>query len=320
MKYVRFVFLTLILLAFTGCAEESEEMGIVARVNGSPIFLSQLEFQHDLAQMEYGVSGVPSVDKLRSEYGQILSDLIVQELIVQELARLDLSVTDEELKAAEDQVRKDYPEGAFEQVLIEEYIDLKSWRKQLSYYLAVKKFYSQVLRPKSKIDYKEAEDYYKRHISEYYLPASSKFLVIRGPNKDLVQKAVSRFMEDQDARALSVEFGEVTARDLIVRDERLPKTWAKALTGVGLNQATPIMSGQFGFEALVLLERNPAKVLSPTQAYPLVEEALLDEKLHDAFSGWLEEAMSKANIEVSEHLLPKSEDSDAPIMDENASS
>ena len=99
----------LLLLAFLlgACAGDSDDMGIVARVNGEPIYLTQLEFQHDQFQADSVGTYVPSVEKLRNEYGEILADLIVQELVVQELGRRDLSVTDEELREPGETVRQD---------------------------------------------------------------------------------------------------------------------------------------------------------------------------------------------------------------------
>jgi len=316
----RLLFSILVLFALSGCASEPGEVGIVARVNGHPIFLSQLEFQHDLMQADYDGRMVPGVEKLRSEYGKILGDLIVQELVLQQLQRLDLAVTDAELKLAEDQVRADYPEGAFEQVLIEEYIDLKSWRQQLRYHLAVKKFYAQVLRPKAKIDYKEAEAYYKKHISDFFLPDSLKLLVLRAPNRKLLERAVDKYLTDNDLKALMQSLGEVSAREVIVREEKLPVSWKSALTDVEPGQTTGILSEKFGFEAIVLLERSPAKVLNPTQAYPLVEEALLDQKLTEAFSAWLDEALSYSTIEISEHLIPEGSKENNQDEESNSSS
>ncbi len=320
MLMLKKIALIAVLLVLLGCAGEPEEMGVVARVNGKPILLNQLEFQHDLMQNDYGSGMVPSVEKLRNEYGQILGDLIVQELIVQELERLGLEVTDEEFEKAENQVRNDYPEGAFEQVLIEEYIDLKAWRQQLRYYLAVKKFYSQVLRPQAKIDYKEAEDYYKKHISDYYLPASLKLLVLHGPNRQLVERAVERYRAEKNVKALTTALGEVSARELVIREERLPVSWADALKGVAPGGSTAILSEKSGFESIVLLEKSPAKVLNPTQAYPLVEEVLLERKLHKVFSEWLESRLATAQIEISEHLMPERENNDVSAGAGNSSS
>ncbi|MBI9078381.1 MAG: peptidyl-prolyl cis-trans isomerase [Pseudodesulfovibrio sp.] len=304
---LRNIFLCLLVMAFLGCAGDSEDIGIVARVNGAPIYLSQLEFQHDQFQADTVGTYVPSVEKLKSEYGDILADLIVQELVVQGLDDQDMAVTQHEMLKAEEAVRADYPEGAFEQMLIEEYIDLKSWRHQMKYHLAMKKFYHQVLRPQIKIDYKEAEKYYRDHISDFYLPESMRILVVRGPSREIVEKAVKKFLAEQDQVNLSTAFGEVETREVVVREGRLSAAWRNAITGLEPGQSSGVLTDRFGFEALVLLERSRAKVLEPAQAYPLVEEALLESKLHEAFETWLAGNIPSAQISVSEHLLSATE-------------
>ena len=297
----------ILLILVVGCTNSSEDMGIVARVNGAPIYLSQLEFQHDQFQADTAGVYVPSVEKLKSEYGEILTELIVQKLVIQELVRQDLEVTEHELLKAEEEVRADYPEGAFDQMLIEECIDLKAWRRQLLNYLATKKFYQQVLRPQIKIDYKEAQDYYRKHISDFYLPESLRILVVRGPSREIVESAVGKYLAEKDQVNLATAFGEVETREVMVREGRLSATWKNAISGLEPGQSSGVLTDRFGFEALILQERSPAKVLEPAQAYPLVEKALLENKLHDAFETWLASAVAGAEITVSSHLLPTPE-------------
>lgn len=292
------------ILLMLGCTNDADDMGIIARVNDAPIYLSQLEFQHDQFQADTAGAYVPSVEKLKAEYGEILTDLIVQELMVQELMHQDLPVTEHELLKAEEVVRADYPEGAFDQMLVEEYIDLKAWRRQLKNHLAMKKFFQQVLRPQIKIDYKEAEQYYRDHISDFYLPESLRILVVRGPSREIVGKAVEKFLKEQDHVNLATAFGEVETREVVVREGRLSAAWKNAISGLKQGQSSGVLTDRFGFEALVLLERSPAKVLAPAQAYPLVEQALLENKLRDAFEKWLGASVDVAKISVSSHLLP----------------
>ncbi len=303
-KIIVLVLLSLSVLA-SACSSEEEDLGVVAKVNGKAIQLTQLEFKHDLLHMEGSGVFVPSVASLRREYGRILGDTIVQELVLQALENKGLGVTAEELEMAEKEVRADYPEGAFEQVLVEEYIDLDSWRTQLKYHQGMKKFYQQVLRPTIKIDYKEAEEYYKTHLSDFYLPERLKLLVVKGPSRELVERALELFAQKQDVKALVRTLKQVATREITIREEQLSASWRNALRGVEVGGAGSIMTERSGFEALVLLEKNPAKVLGPTQAYPLVEDALLEQKLHEAFELWLSKEWGRANIEVSQHLLPQ---------------
>ncbi|GAB7022712.1 SurA N-terminal domain-containing protein [Salidesulfovibrio brasiliensis] len=295
--------LALVASTFAGCAREDSEVGVVARVNGEPIMLDTLEYIHDMQSLANEGDGIPSVEVLRSEYRDILSGLIVSELVRQELVNLGLEVTEEELRQQEETIRADYPEGEFEMMLREQYVDLDHWRIQMKDQLATRKFMQQVLRPKIKIDYKEAEQYYKAHIADFVMPASMRLLVIRGPNQQIVEGAVAKFRDEKDIQGLSEAFTELEVRELVMNEKRLPAIWKASLRGLKVGQSSGVIKEKFGYEALVVLERTPEKVLSPTQVYPLVEEVLLERKMEQAFDEWLDQAVSGARIEISEHLL-----------------
>ena len=291
-----------LLLGLAGCSDDTDDLGVVARVNGHPIALSDLEFLHDL--QSFNRPALPSVDALRSEYGDVLSDLIVLELVRQELVERGIPVSPEELKAAEDKIRADYPDQAsFEQVLVEEYIDLDTWRRFLAYHQTVEKFNSQILRPMIKIDYKEAEAYYRDHLNDFYLPTRLRLLVIWGPGRELVERAAKIYAADGDAAALADKFKNVNAREVVMAESKLPSSWKNALTGLKPKEPSPVLSDVSGFESLVIEESVPARLLDPSQAYPLVEEALLSKKMRDAFTDWLQKRLAESTISISELLL-----------------
>ncbi|MBU1247956.1 MAG: peptidylprolyl isomerase [Proteobacteria bacterium] len=306
-------------LLMGGCNGTTDDIGVVARVNGRPIALNQLEFQHDLLHMDGAGTFVPSVEALRREYGHILADLIVLELVEQELERLGLQVTDEEMVEEEAQVRADYPDDAFDQVLIEEYIDLASWRRQLHYDKSRRNFFQNVLRPQIKIDYLEADAYYKKHLKDFRLPESYRMVVIRGAMKGPVQRAVALYRESDDVAGVLEKSPDITINELTVGAGQLSEDWKKALDGLPNGEVTPVLETRSGFEALVLLQKLPAKMLDPTQAYPLVEEALLDRKLSEAFEEWLSKQLAVADIKISALLLEKAADDDtAGVEDDQA--
>lgn len=289
-------------LAAAACSSNTEEEGIVARVNGRPITLHQLELKYDFMHISGGGDLNPTVAKLREDYGQLLGDLVVQSLVEQELEHRGMAVTDEEMAAAEAEVRADYPEGTFEQVLVEEYIDINYWREELRARLSMEKFFSDVLRPQIRLDYQEAEAYYREHLSDFYLPARVRFYLVRGPSRELVQSALKLYREEGDIKAVEGKFDRVTVRELKMREDRLTVDWAGALKGLEPGEAGPILSDDTSYMALVFQEKSSARVLDPSRAYPVVEKVLLEEKLREAFQDWLSREMGQAQIVVSPHL------------------
>ncbi len=293
-------------LLLGGCQNKSEEPGVVARVNGKPIYLSQLDYKYDLKHD--GSEGyVPSVNQVRTEYGQILGDIIVQELVSQELEERGIPVSDKELKDAEDEVRSDYPDDSFEQILIEEYVDINAWRSQLKYQLAMEKFYREILRPEIKIDYKEAEEYYRTHLSDFYQPAGYRFVMIKGFAKDLVLKGVDLYREGLKPVAISSKLRKVSVREVWIRDGQIPSSWKPFVEKLEPGEASSVINQDKQVLCLILEEKKPATLLTPLQAYPKVETVLLEKKLKDKFESWLEAEMQTAKVNISKDLLPEIE-------------
>ncbi len=304
----RFFLLLFLLLLWTSlgisCRSETEEPGVVARVNNRPIYQHQVEARYDLLHMNWAGGLNPTVAQLKEKYGSILSELIVTELVLQALEERTLSVSQEELDVAEAEVRADFPEGVFEQVLVEEYLDINDWRRQLRTRLAHKKFLKEVLRPRIKLNYLEAEAYYREHITDFYLPPRIRFLLITGPNLEIVEKAAAMYGSEQDTEALTQKFNQISVQELKMRHDRLPAGWLAALERLSPGETSPVMRRQNEYESLALLERLSAKVLPPSHAYPLVEKVLLERKLQEAFLKWLDDELLRADIKVSKHLLP----------------
>ncbi|WP_432736236.1 SurA N-terminal domain-containing protein [Maridesulfovibrio sp. FT414] len=301
-----------------GCQTKSEEPGVIARVNGKPIYLSQLDYKYDLKHD--GSEGyVPSVDQVRAEYGQMLGDLIVQELVSQELDARGTPVSDQELKKAEDEVRSDYPDDSFEQILIEEYIDINAWRSQLKYQLAMDKFYREALRPEIKIDYKEAEEYYRTHLSDFYQPAGYRMVMVKGLAEDLVLKGVELYREGLSPEEISTKLRNVSVREVWIRDGQMPASWKPFVETLEPGKASPIINQDKEILCLILVEKKPATLLTPLQAYPKVEKVLLERKLKDKFEQWLDEELKTAKIKISKELLPELEKkrTEDPVQEES---
>ncbi|XPV74809.1 MAG: peptidyl-prolyl cis-trans isomerase [Desulfovibrio sp.] len=297
-KYLSIIVVVLLLLP--ACTPERTEVGVIGRINDRPIYMRQLEFQHDLAHMGDIGGGIPSVEALRVEYGRLFGELIVQELILAELELRNLDVTEEEIKEIEAQVRDDYPnQEIFEQVLVEEYIDLKSWRELLKYHRALSKFYQKVLRPEIKITYTEAEQYYADHAKEFFLPERLKLVSIKGPSKKIVEQARAMYRDGEEVNTIATTLNGVAVKQEVVRRERLPKPWREALADTPSGDFTKVFADRNAYESLFLVEKEPARILDPSQAYPLIEEALLETKLHQAFEEWLKAKLATASIEIS---------------------
>ncbi|WP_461209532.1 peptidylprolyl isomerase [Desulfocurvus sp. DL9XJH121] len=307
------IVLAWVLGSLSGCAPEPDAKGVVARVNGRPVTMERLQVRYDFKKLSVAADN-PSVAALKKEYGHILADIVVEELVSQELEARGLAVTPEELAEAEADIRSDYPEGAFEQVLVEEYIDIESWRQELRSRLTMEKFFHEVLRPGITIGYEEAEAYYRERIQDFFLPARVRFHLVSGPSRDAIESAMQSYRSGESIEDQPGKFDRVHVREVRVREDQLTVTWKNALKGLGPGEASSVIADKGGYEVLIYDETIPARVLDPSQAYPVVERMLVDAKLREAFDHWLEGRLATADISVSA-LLPMNAKDEAAQAD-----
>ncbi|MFW5487432.1 MAG: peptidyl-prolyl cis-trans isomerase [Desulfovibrio sp.] len=278
-------------------------MGVVARVNGAPIYLRQVEFKNDVSSVIGRDEYNPTIEELRKDYGKALGELIGETLVAQDLKSRGLSVTPEEVQAEEDKVRSDYPEGGFEEALTEEYVDLKAWREQLKARLAMQKFINLVLRPSVTLDHLEAQQYYKDHLADFFLPAQVTFLYISGPNRDLVEKATAFYHQGVAAVDISEKLKHVDVRRLRLRDDRLSGSWRTIINSLQPGQESDIMAAESGFQRLILQQRSPGMLMDLSKAYPVIEKIMIEKKISQAYDTWFANALKNADIKVNGLLL-----------------
>ncbi|WP_167590553.1 SurA N-terminal domain-containing protein [Oceanidesulfovibrio indonesiensis] len=315
LRIVIFAVALFALIAASGCDyEEPREEGVVARVNGEPIYLHELENAYDIQHLGWTADSELTVGRLRSQYGKVLTTLIVQKLVEQELQSRGIAVPPERVNQAEAQVRVDYPKDEFEKILVEEYIDLDAWREHLRASIAKQVFMEEVLRPRITLDYDEIEAYYKAHREEFNRPARIQFALISGPERRMVRDAATLYLEGGDERQLRQAYPRVSLQEMTVRKDRLPSHWQEALESLDPSEASSVTAGQSGFETIILKQRFAAETLDAARAYPIVERILLERKQQTAFEGWLEDKLDNATVLISEHLIPgASEEESLPV-------
>lgn len=305
------------LVVLAACGADEMQPGVVATVDGRSITLQQVEQGHDVRFLARPQVGTPAVKELRKEYGQVLSELIIQELVADELERRGMSVGDEELKAAEQAVRADYPEGGFEQLMAEEYLDLDFWRQQLKARLAWERFLGGVLRPQVVLESAELENYYSAHRREFRLPPRVLLVLLHSEDRSDLEKALEN---RRASNAPAPMPNSVTEQKLILDADRVPAVWLDAMHDLREGEASAPLVTDNGYLSLVLEGRLPAEDMALDKAYEIIEEKLVTPRLQAAFDAWLANRLVTADIRVSEQLLRSvpADDGDEPSMLEPA--
>lgn len=296
--------LTCLMPVLAGCSNDQDKAGVVARVNGVPIYLEDVEAGHDFYFFEWSDPLPPTAQEMKNRYGQVLLDFILIELMKAEFDVRTLTMLQDEVRRVEDEIREDYPDGQFERVLTEEYIDLQYWRTRIGHKLLWEEFVKKVLMPGIQVELDEITDYYYANIHDFYIPDRLVYFYLGAPERDMLEYALEKLQSGHDLDGIRQELGNVHLARYEVRVDQLSLNMSEELQSLEEGQAGEIKEeGLHGFSVFYLLEKKEEQLLKPHQVYKLIEEIIINKKLVSSFNMWLAETLEKSKIEINRAMI-----------------
>ncbi|MBD5417637.1 MAG: peptidyl-prolyl cis-trans isomerase [Desulfovibrio sp.] len=302
-------------LALAGCFESRLPDGVVASINGEPIRLSAVQALMDSRSSSLGIPHRPSLEAMKSRYGGALGTLIVHTLVRQDLERRGMAVTDAALEHAVDQVREDFGPGGLEQFLTASSLREADWKALMRDHLAMEVFRKRVLLPAIQVSMAEARAYYEAHKGDFVLPGYLDVCFAAAPEKEALaaycQSFTARFRErpEADAEADFAVLSGAAASDsgalaqcLEVQPDEVPPAWRKEAASLKPGTCGQPRQQDGEWRAIALAGRQKGHALELTEAYPLIEAILLEEKKSAAFGEWLEANLGRSEILVAPEL------------------
>ena len=161
---------TMMAIAWAGCSgpdSPSPHDAVLIRTDQETVTQAQFERAFEAARIAY--SDDRSVDPQIIENARLrLLNQMTEEVIIDRRAKeLGISLDDNELEAAIQAIKKDYPEDEFEQMLLESAIPYSLWKDRLRVRLLMEKVVNQELVQPVNITVQDIEAYYKAHENDY---------------------------------------------------------------------------------------------------------------------------------------------------------
>ncbi len=155
----------LICLLPTGCEQPNSDYGNeeLLRVGDRVLTVHDFNEAFEISKTAYAHNIRQQSDDLRDAQIRLLNQLIVEMLILERGEEQGISLTDDELENAVSDIKSDYPEGEFEQTLIEFAVSYDAWLSRLKTRLTVKKVVDEELKNRISISAEDISDYYKNN-------------------------------------------------------------------------------------------------------------------------------------------------------------
>jgi foldase protein PrsA len=259
--------------------------GSVATVNGEPI--SQSSFDQKL-------EGTPMA---RTVLQQLVQDVLIE----QYAKNNNISVSDQEITDRENQLKQNFPNGAWDQMLASRGLTETDVHAALREQIILDKALSKDV----KITPAQIKDYFDKNRSQYDKPEQVTARHILVPNLDLANKVEADLKAGKsfadEAKQYSTDPGSKDkGGDLgtFKRGQMVP-AFDKAAFTLPIGQISAPVKSPFGYHIIQVQARIPAQKATLASATPQIVETLTQQQEAPLIQPFLQNLQSKATVQTT---------------------
>lgn len=329
MTYKQFTLSAMIALAVALLAGASSAHAdiieqILVKVNGEIFTKTDLEARQVASLRQKNLQAEPTDELLKKELSkvtpQIMVDAIAEMLLMQRAKELGYKLTDDQFKAAVDNIKKEYKldtDEKFQAALKQENLTMADLRRQFERQMLVQRVEQIEVFGKIGISDDEARKYYQEHVAEFTTPASVTLreILVALPNdgKGLsvaAEAAIKAKAEAIRARAVAGENFMKLAEDSSDAPSRanagligplsmseLSADLKAIIEPLKAGEMTEIVRTPRGYQIFKIESRSNAETLPLEQAREQIDNRVFAGKRKEEFDKYLAKLKTQAIIE-----------------------
>jgi hypothetical protein len=163
--FLQMIACLLIIRALAGCADPGPkpEEDYLIRIGDK--VMTALEFKEalEIAKTAYPFNIRQNPQDLKQAQVRLLNQMTEEIILLKRAEELGIEVLEEEVGKAVAEIKSDYPEGLFEETLLESAISYETWKNRLKTHLIMEKVVDRELRDQVVITAEDIARYYKEN-------------------------------------------------------------------------------------------------------------------------------------------------------------
>ncbi|HLI34173.1 MAG TPA: SurA N-terminal domain-containing protein [Terriglobia bacterium] len=323
--FLFFAALVSVLLASSCARWRSSKQEVWARVDGTPIYRSQVEAAY--RRREPVLPGADKAERTLSFKLNILNELIDRQILLERATQQQITVSDKEVDARLAQIRSPYSDDDFRKELARQGLTSDDLRQQIRNELTIQKLIQKEITSRVVVTQEEIASYYARNKADFNVPQTEYHLAqilvtpvpdpqirnllnddARNPNEaqrkikalyallrsgEDFAKVAEQFSEDPRTAQGGGDMGFIPESSL-----NSDRVVSKALKSLRPGQFSGILRDRNGFRIIKLLGKIPAgqRQLSDPQVQNSIRQTLSSEKAEVLKSAYIENLRNQAHV------------------------
>lgn len=296
------IFLFCILFPSCGIFEKPKE-DVVITVGSTEITEDELIREIKKITFEMGITDQEVKQGIR-----VLVDKIIDNFLILEYGKeKGVTLSGAELESAINQIKKDYPDDVFKEVLLQNYIEYNEWIEWLKRDLLLTKIVNSVLIDQPTVKFQEAKDYYESHRKDFERPEMVELAQIVLSTKDQADMVLAQLSDGEDMEELAKKYSitpEGKDGGLLgwIEKGSLQETIENKIFPLPLNTVSEIIKTSYGYHIFKVLERRSAGIRTLSESMTEIEERLSIEKKEQFYQKWITGLRGRLGVRVDQKI------------------
>jgi hypothetical protein len=167
-KFVSFICILWVGVTLIGCSdvEHKQKDEYLIKVGNKTISVAEFNKAFEIAKNAYPKNSMEQPEVIREVRWRLVRQMTEEMILLQRAEELGVTINDSEVEKTLEELKKDYPDNAFQEILLEYAIPYRSWREGLKTRLLMQKVIAKELGDKIEITNDDISTYYEEHFKD----------------------------------------------------------------------------------------------------------------------------------------------------------
>ena len=203
-KFISLICFLWVGYTLAGCSdfEQKQRDEYFIKVRDRTITVADFNKAFEFAKNAYPHNRIQRSDVIREARRRLIQQMAEEMILLERAEELGITITDSQVEKALSDIKRDYPDNVFQEILLEYAIPYQSWKEGLKTRLLMEKVITQELGDKIEISHADISKYYEEHFKDDNTSPDVKAvskdinnIIIKILRKEKMEKAYASWME-----------------------------------------------------------------------------------------------------------------------------
>ncbi len=204
-KFVSFICILWVGVTLIGCSdvEHKQKDEYLIKVGNKTISVADFNKAFEVAKNAYPQNSIEQPEVIRKVRWRLVQQMTEEMILLQRAEELGVTINDSEVEKTLEELKKDYPDNVFQEILLEYAIPYRSWREGLKTRLLMQKVIAKELGDKIEITNDDISTYYEEHFKDddtssdvKEVPEDANNIIKNILRKEKMEKAYASWIEE----------------------------------------------------------------------------------------------------------------------------